>query len=153
MAGSVYSHDKPNPLTARQHCSEVHLILNVFFVMCVYTRVSQCLVTVNMLLFQSNVYSKAARQVLMLHSQLVRIVNNSVSLFSLNFFKHSIFLTTDSLKDTFRHGYERCQKTKSCLAPDLFAEYQWKSWIRFFSLLKEGHLSSRNMYLSVYKNM
>lgn len=56
IAGSVYCHDKPNPLTARQHCSEVNFILNVFFVMCVYTRVSQCLVTVNMLLFQSNVF-------------------------------------------------------------------------------------------------
>lgn len=91
--------------------------------MCVYIRVSQCLVTVNMLLFKGNIFSKSAKQVLILSSELEWIVNNSVSLFSLNFFKHSVCLMTASLKGTFRQGYERCHKTKFCLAPDLFAEY------------------------------
>lgn len=75
-----------------------------------------------MLLFHSKVFPKSAKQVLMLHLELEWIVNNSVSLFSLNFFKHSVCLMTESLKGTFRCGYDRCHKTKSCLAPDLFAE-------------------------------
>lgn len=107
IASSVYSHDKPNFLTARQHCSEVNFISNVFFVMCVYIGVSKRLVIVQSLALAKQRVTKSARQV-----QLV----DSVSLFSLNFFKCNICLMTETLKSTFKHKYERCHNNKSFLA-------------------------------------